>query len=312
MSQADWARATARQRRQAQAYAAIIDSIPGVRRSARRPAHVATPYLDRLAAASSPPPWRQAAAEVFGVALQMAGPTYAAVVADELVRLAPEVRTGRRSPLDARNIAFAHAKQVARDEQATDLLEYADSQALELHRPVVAPSPLLAPELIETVTSYAATVYGRPLTDGMRHAIEAGLPVVVELVETYADDARRPGAVLVSMQARQSGRPGRCLAARCRKLGMADRAALALGRLLAGRGCDAQTSLLWHALRGTRPRALPVDVVRWARRDLADLDPAQFADDLHRARFRHRLSVQATREWQRRDLAPDEGMAVGQ
>jgi hypothetical protein len=188
----------------------------------------------------------------------------------------------------------------------------ADAAIFEVHRPVVAPTPLLSPELIDTISRYVEAVYGRPLTSEMRGMIDAGLPVVIELIESYPGVSDRPGAALVSMQAHQSGRDGRCLSARYRELGMTERVSIALARVFAGRGRDPQTSLLWHALCGTPPSTLPARLVRWARRDISDLDQEQFADDIDRARVRHRLTAEVSRQWARgHNEAQNEDWVVG-
>lgn len=175
----------------------------------------------------------------------------------------------------------------------------------ELRRPAVAPSPLLSPELIETVTRYVEAVYGRPLTAQTRRVLDAGLPVVVELIESYPGGRGEPGAVLVSMQRQQCAREGRCLVGVYRDQGMGDRVAIALARVFAGRGKDPRTSLLWHALRRTPPRALPLHLARQVRRDISDLDQSQFADDLARKRLRDALGRDTAKEWAERGRGVD-------
>lgn len=228
----------------------------------------------------------------------MAGRAHAAAAADDLIRLAPEVQAHRLSALDVRNIAVARARRDARA-QASDLVRYPDTQVFERNQPVVPPTSLLSPELIDTVISYAHAVYGRPLTGEMRRTIETGLPTVIELVESYEGACERPGAALVSMQAHQSGRDDRCLSTLYRKQGMSERVSIALARILAGRGNDPQTSLLWHALHRTPADTLPAQLVKWVRRDICDLDQGQFADDFERVRVRHRLDMQVSRQWTR-------------
>lgn len=258
------------------------------------------------------PDRREVAAAVFELAVAMVGRSHAGAAADDLIRLAPEVQARRLSPLDVRNVAVARAGRVARAEQTTDLVGYADAQVFELNRPVVAATPMLSPELIDAVTNYAQAVYGQPLTSEMRRAIDAGLPVVVELIESYPTASERPpGAVLVSMQRQQCARDGRCLVSLYRKQAMDDRVAIALARVLAGRAKDPRTSLLWHALRRTPPAALPLSLVRQLRRDLSDLDQSQFADDIARKRFRDALGRDSAREWEQH-TGPVEGQAVGQ
>ncbi len=310
MSRASWAHATAAQRREAEAYAAVVTSIPSLPHSSRYARQTRTPYLDRLVAGSSD---HGAAAAVFDAAVGMVGRAHAAVAADDLIRLAPEVHARRMSPLDVRNVAVARAGREARAEQSSDLVGFADAQVFELRRPVVAPSPLLSPELIETVTAYVEAVYDRPLTGEMRRVLDAGLPVVVELVETYPGSRAEPGAVLVSMQRQQCARDGRCLVSLYREQGMSDRVAIALARVLAGRAKDPHTSLLWHALRRTSPQALPLHLVRQVRRDISDLDQSQFADDITRKRFRDALGRDTVRELEAQaGTGAAEGQAVGQ
>jgi hypothetical protein len=248
---------------------------------------------------------------VFRVAVAMVGPEHATAAADDLVRLAPEVRRQRLSPLDVRNIAVARAGREARAGQACDLVGYADVRVFELRQPVVAPPPMLSPELIETVIAYAEAVYGRRLTGEMYRVIDSGLPVVVELIESYPGVTERaPGAVLVSMQRQQCARDGRCLVTLYREQGLGDRVAIALARVLVGRAKDPVTSLLWHALCRTRPSSLPLDLVRYLRRDLSDLDQSQFADDLARKRFRDALGRHTALEWAE-GRGVGEGRAVG-
>jgi hypothetical protein len=255
---------------------------------------------------------QEIAVAVFAVAVVMVGRPHAAAAADDLVRLAPEVHARRLSPLDVRNIAVARAGREAQAERATDLVGSPDAQVFELRHPVVAPSPMLAPELIETVAAYVQAVYGRPLTAEMLRVIDAGLPVVVELIERYpAASERSPGAVLVSMQRQQCARGGRCLVSLYREQGIDDRVAIALARVLAGRSKDPRTALLWHALRRTPPAALPLHLVRQVRRDISDLDQAQFADDIARKRFRDALGRNTAREGAEHAGAA-EGQAVGQ
>jgi hypothetical protein len=309
VSRASWAHATTAQRREAEAYAAVVATIPSLPHSSRYARQSRTPYLDRLVAAA--PGDQGAVATVFGVAVGMVGRAHAAVAADDLIRLAPEVHARRMSPLDVRNVAVARAGREARAEQATDLVGFADAQVFELRRPVVAPSPLLSPELIERVTAYIEAVYGRSLTGEMRRVLEAGLPVVVELIETYPGSRAEPGAVLVSMQRQQCARDGRCLVSLYREQGMADRVAIGLARVLAGRAKDPRTSLLWHALRRTPPQALPLHLVRHVRRDISDLDQSQFADDIARKRFRDALGRDTAREWEA-PAGTAEVQAVGQ
>jgi hypothetical protein len=290
-------------------YEAVVHAIPAIPRLTRTRGS-RTPYLDHLAAFRG---GQRTAAAVFGVALAMVRPAYAAAAADELIRLAPDVRARRMSPLDVRNVAVARAGREGRDEQATDLLGYADAEVLDLRRPVVAPTPLLSPELIETVTSYVARVYGRQLTAATRDVLDVAVPVVVELIESYPDGASQPpGAVLVSMQRTQCAREGRCLVTRLRAEGMADRVAIAAGRLLAGRAKDPRASMIWHALRRTPPESLPLSLVRLVRRDIADLDPGQFADDLARKRVRDRIGRATDREWAQRAATGQDEVAVGQ
>lgn len=310
MSRASWAHATVVQRSQAEAYAAIVGRIPALPGVLRRSRESATPYLDHLAAGEPCPDGREVVVAVFEVAVHMVGRAHAAAAADDLIRLAPEVQAHRLSALDVRNVAVARAGREARAEQATDLVSYTDAQVFELRRPVVGPPPMLSPELIDTVISYAQAVYGRPLTSEMQRVIDAGLPVAVELIESYAGANERPGAALVSMQAHQSGRNGRCLSTLYREQGMSERVSIALARVLAGRGHDPQTSLLWHALRATPPDTLPARLVRWARRDISDLDQRQFADDIDRARVRHRLTAEVGRQWLRRAGDDGEGQVV--
>jgi hypothetical protein len=309
VSRASWAHATGAQRREAEAYAAVVASIPSLPHSWRYASQSRTPYLDRLVAAA--PGDQGAVAAVFGVAVGMVGRAHAAVAADDLIRLAPEVHARRMSPLDVRNVAVARAGREARAEQATDLVGFADAQVFELRRPVVAPSPLLSPELIERVTAYTEAVYGRSLTGEMRRVLEVGLPVVVELIETYPGSRAEPGAVLVSMQRQQCARDGRCLVSLYREQGMADRVAIALARVLAGRAKDPRASLLWHALQRTPPQALPLHLVRRVRRDISDLDQSQFADDIARKRFRDALGRDTAREWEA-PAGTAEVQAVGQ
>jgi hypothetical protein len=312
LSRASWAHATVAQRRQAEAYAELVARIPDIPGLPRRSRELPTPHLDHLAAAGGSADGHEVAAAVFEVAVVMVGPAHAAAAADDLIRLAPDVQAHRLSPLDVRNIAVARAGREARAEQATDLVGYADAQVFELRRPVVAPTSMLSPELIDAVISYAEAVYGRALTREMRRVIDDGLAVVVELIENDRGDCERPGAALVSMQAHQSGGNRRCLSSVYRERGMGERVSIALAGVLAGRGGDPQTSLLWHTLRGTPPEQLPARLVRWARRDISDLDQGQFADDLDRARVRHRLTAEVTRQWSRRQHhRPDEGQVVG-
>jgi hypothetical protein len=310
VSRASWVRATGVQRRQADAYAGIVASIPSIPCPSRGTHPSRTPYLDQLLDTTPNDP--RAASAVFVVAVEMVGRAHAAVAADDLIRLAPEVRASRMSPLDARNIAVARAVREGRAEQATDLVGYPAAQVFELHSPIVAPSPMLAPELIETVTGYVRAVYGRSLTAEMCRVLDVGLPVVVELIESYpAAGERPPGAVLVSMQRQQCARNGRCLVSLYREQGLDDRVAIALARLLAGRSKDPRTSLLWHALRHTPPAALPLHLVRQVRRDISDLDQSQFADDIVRKRFRDGLGRSTSREWEV-DAGAGRGQAVGQ
>lgn len=312
MSRASWAHATVVQQRQAGAYAALVGRIPALPGVPRHSRELATPHLDRLAAAERCRDGGEVAAAVFEVAVVMVGRPHAAAAADDLIRLAPDVKAHRLSALDVRNVAVARAGREAQAERATDLVGYPDAQVFELHRPVVAPTPLLSPELIDTVIEYAEAVYGRPLTAEMRRVIDAGLPVVVELIESYpAARVRPPGAALVSMQRQQCARDGRCLVSLYREQGVDDRVAIALARVLAGHGKDPRTSLLWHALRRTPPHGLPLLLVRQLRRDISDLDQSQFADDIARKRFRDALGRDTSREWAGHAGAA-EGQAVGQ
>ena len=313
MSRANWVRATAEQRRQAEAYAAVVERIPDAFGLLRRTRESATPHLDRLAAAAGQcPAGHDVAATVFAVAVGMVGGPYAAAAADDLIRLAPEVHARRLSALDVRNIAVARAGREARADRATDLVDFADAQVFELRSPVVAPSPMLAPELIETVTSYVQAVYGRPLTAEMRRVLDVGLPVAVELIESYSGRRCEPGAVLVSMQRQQCARDGRCLVSLYRERGVDDRVAIALARVLAGWGKDPNTSLLWHALRRTPPTTLALHTVRKVRRDISDLDQSQFVDDIARKRFRDALGRDTTREWEGHENTRNDGAAVGE
>lgn len=309
MTRANWAHATVAQRRQAESYAAVVASIPYVPGLSRGASRSRTPYFDHLVATE--PDGANVVSAVFRLALAMVGRAHAAAAADDLIRLAPEVHARRMSPLDVRNVAVARAGREASAEQATDLVSFEDGQVFELRRPVVAPSPLLAPEVIETVTSYVETVYGRSLTGEMRRVLDAGLPLVVELIESYPGPRGEPGAVLVSMQRQQCAREGRCLVSVYREQGMADRVAIALARVLAGYGRNPDTSLLWHALQRTAPHALPLRLVRQLRRDISELDQTQFTDDLARKRFRDALGRDTAREWTELAEVVD-GTAVGQ
>jgi hypothetical protein len=287
MSRACWESASTAQRCEAEAYAAIVGRVRQVLGLPRRVNGTATPYLDRLASNAKS---RDVAAAVFAVAVAMVGRPHAAVAADDLIRLAPEVHAQRMSALDVRNVAVARASRAAQAEKATDLVGYTQTDVLELRPSVVPASPLLSPELIENVTAYAAAVYGRPLTEEMRAALEVGLPCVVDLIESYPGRDPEPGAVLVSMQARQSGREGRHLPTILREMRMPDRVAVALTRVLVGCGCDPQTAILWHALRDTPVQCLPEPTAARLRRDISDLDQAQFDSDLDRARLRRQLT----------------------
>lgn len=312
MSRASWARATVTQRQQAEAYAAFVDQIPALAGVPRRSRESPTPHLDWLAARGQCPDRRDVTAGLFELAVAMVGRAHAAAAADDLIRLAPEVQAHRLSTLDVRNVAVARAGREARAEQASDLVAYADAQVFELRRPVVAPTPMLSPELIDIVTRYAQAVYGRPLTTETHRVIETGLPVVIELIERYPSASERPpGAVLVSMQRQQCARDGRCLVSLYREQGMDDRVAIALARVLAGRAKDPRTSLLWQALRRTPATALPLQLVRQVRRDISDLDQSQFADDIARKRFRDAIGRDSAREQEAHAGAAD-AEAVGQ
>lgn len=111
--------ATVTQRRQAESYAAVVASIPSLPCVPRRAPDSRTPYLDYLLASARN---GECAAAVFGVAAEMVGRAQVAVVADELIRRAPEVHARRMSPLDVRNVAVARAGREARAEQSTDLV----------------------------------------------------------------------------------------------------------------------------------------------------------------------------------------------
>lgn len=296
MSRACWDSASTAQRREAEAYAAIVGRIRCGSGLPRWLHDTSTPYLDRLA---SDPASRDVAAAVFAVAVAMVGRPHAAVAADDLIRLATEVHAQRMSALDVRNIAVARAGRAAQAEKATDLVGYTQADVLELRPSVVPASPLLSPELIENVITYATAVYGRSLTNEMRAVLEVGLPYVIELIESYPGRDPEPGAVLVSMQARQSGREGRHLPTLLREMRMPDRVAVALTRVLVGCGCDPQTAILWHALRGTPVRCLTEQTAARMRRDISDLDQSQFGSDLDRARLRRQLTREVHDRWAR-------------
>ena len=125
MSRASWSQATATQRRQAEAYAAVVGRIPRLLPPSGRTRQSRTPYLDGLVAAS--PNDHGVVSAIFQVAMKMVGRPHAAAAADDLIRLAPEVHARRMSPLDVRNVAVARAGREARAEQATDLVGFADA-----------------------------------------------------------------------------------------------------------------------------------------------------------------------------------------
>ena len=298
MSRASWRAATAIQRRQARAYASIVARIPVSDGATRRPRGSRTPGLDRLASAAESPGDRRVAAAVFEIAMGMVGREYAAVAADELIRLAPEVHARRLSVLDVRNIAIARAARAERAERPTDLVDDAHGEVLESRPRLVPASPMLSPELTENITSYAEAVYGRPLTAPTRRTIDVGLACVFDLIETYNGKATGPGAVLVSMQAQQSGRDSRHLPSLFSEMGMSEQVAIALTRILAGCGRDPQTSILWHALRDAPLNSISELTMARLRRDISDLDQEQFADDLDRAQLRRQLTRETHRKWQ--------------
>lgn len=298
MNRASWDAATAVQRAQTEDYAAIVDQIPDISALPSRTRNTVTPHLDRLVAvASSCPDGAGVAAVVFKVALTMVGRAHAADAADDLIRLAPEVRARRMSPLDVRNVAVARASRAAQARRATDLVGYTQVDVFDTRQAVVPASPMLSPELIERITTYTEAVYGRPLTDMMRQTLVQGLPCAVELIESYPGNNPAPGAALVSMQARQSGSEGRHLPTLFRDMGMAERVAVALSRVLVGCKRDPTTAILWHGLRDTPLRSIPQATVARLRRDINDLDQAQFTDDLDRAWVRRLLDREVRKEW---------------